>query len=382
MSFARTKIAALMCVLAAGGGLQAQTVEDGPVPEAYEPDAGIDPRPLADVSARLGYNTDRGVVAGVSVRTDRFLGNQSLRFDIEAGDDMRRLGLMWSAPDLLGKQPAFGVRFDASLTDPGDVFGFASETYRLTPSLTWQLGDTRAATVYGLMSHADISKVAATTSQLIRDDAGDRTLLAIGAGLRDRTVTGSGGSSWSVDLEGGATDTDHRYLKLTGRYDVRQAVLEDAVVLSARLRAGTLASLDGTSNIGDRFMLGSESLRGFGYGGFGPRDMAVADRPALGGNTYAIARFDARMPGLVPADSRLVPGLFVDVGSLWSLDSVAGGLTGTARVDDQARLRASAGVSLEIGTGLGPISINLGFPVAHESYDKTQEFSLSFQSRF
>jgi outer membrane protein insertion porin family len=130
-------------------------------------------------------------------------------------------------------------------------------------------------------------------------------------------------------------------------------------------------------------MLGQASLRGFSFGGFGPRDLAVATRPALGGQRFATLRFDAQFPNAFGGgDARVIPGVFADVGSLWDLDNVNGGIAGADVVDDSAQLRASLGVTFRINTGIGPIRVYFAHPVEEEVYDETEVFGLSFSRRF
>jgi outer membrane protein insertion porin family len=130
-------------------------------------------------------------------------------------------------------------------------------------------------------------------------------------------------------------------------------------------------------------MLGQASVRGFEFGGFGPRDLAVANTPALGGNYYGITRFDAQFPNIMgDGAERLTPGVFMDVGSLWGLDNAAGGVAGATPVDEGSNLRASVGLTLRIATGLGPIQMYRAHPVVDEDYDRTQTFGLTFSHSF
>jgi outer membrane protein insertion porin family len=367
-------IGAAGCLLA--WGALAQTPLDA------QPTPAPDPRPVADLAARIGYNSDRGAVIGASVRTDRLFGDQRLRFDVEVGEDAVSYGLDWAAPGLFGDAPAMGLELQATLAEPGDVFAFESESFRLKPTLTWRLGDGRGVQAHGLLSWADISEVPPDASRLIREDAGGRGLLALGVEVTDRRRGPDGAVSWGLGLQAGATDRDHDYLKATARVGASRALRDGGLVLSARLSAGHLESLSDDSNIGDRFVLGSATLRGFAYGGFGPRDLAAPGRPVLGGNSFAAARFDLRAPGLLPEGARVLPGLFLDMGSLWALDDVRGGVDGGAVVDDDPRLRAAVGLSFEIDTGIGPISLNLARPFEKEPHDDTQNVSLSIRSQF
>jgi outer membrane protein insertion porin family len=137
-----------------------------------------------------------------------------------------------------------------------------------------------------------------------------------------------------------------------------------------------------SSSIGDRFFLGQGSLRGFGFGGFGPRDLNTPNNSPLGGNSFVAWRTDIQMPYLVGEASTVVPGVFLDLGSIWDLNSVAGGANGTQIVDDSLNLRASLGISVQFNTAVGPISVSMAHAAKKERYDQTQTLMFSYNRSF
>ena len=73
----------------------------------------------------------------------------------------------------------------------------------------------------------------------------------------------------------------------------------------------------------DRFF-GNGKIRGFDANGIGPRDLAATNQDALGGNIFAVARFEADFPLGLPEEYGITGGAFLDVGSVWGLDNTAG----------------------------------------------------------
>ena len=74
----------------------------------------------------------------------------------------------------------------------------------------------------------------------------------------------------------------------------------------------------------DRFF-GNGKIRGFEPNGIGPRDLTAANQDALGGNLFAVARLRGRFPaGPARGIRHHAAALFLDVGSVWSLDDTAG----------------------------------------------------------
>jgi outer membrane protein insertion porin family len=138
----------------------------------------------------------------------------------------------------------------------------------------------------------------------------------------------------------------------------------------------------GASRLTDRFVLGSRQFRGFEFAGIGPRDTAVPNEDSLGGNFYAVARFETEFPLGLPEEYGIAGGAFLDVGTLWGLDDTAGGLTGTDPVDDDLHLRAAIGLSLFWNTPIGPLRLNFSQALMKEDYDRVQNFDITVQTRF
>ena len=70
--------------------------------------------------------------------------------------------------------------------------------------------------------------------------------------------------------------------------------------------------------------------------------------------------------------------MFADAGSLW--DSQFSDEPGV--VGNDFSLRASAGVGLIWASPFGPLRVNYSYPIAKEDFDRTQELSFGFSTRF
>ncbi len=157
------------------------------------------------------------------------------------------------------------------------------------------------------------------------------------------------------------------------------------MTLRATLEGGAITMLEGDSRVTDRFFLSSRQLRGFEPNGVGPRDLNVDNDDALGGNLYAVARFEAEFPLGLPEEYGIRGGVFVDVGSVWSLDNVDGGADGDDGLDwstTTSPCAPSAGVSLFWTTPLGPLRFNFSTPLVKEDYDEEQIFDFTISTQF
>jgi len=127
-------------------------------------------------------------------------------------------------------------------------------------------------------------------------------------------------------------------------------------------------------------------MRGFEPGGIGPRDRSLrADGGTyddfLGGNLFAVARFDAEFPLGLPEELGLRGGVFYDVGNLWGLNNVD--TSGSSNiVGSSGSFRHVIGFSVLWTTGLGPLRFNFSKALKKEDYDQEQSFDLTLQARF
>ena len=107
--------------------------------------------------------------------------------------------------------------------------------------------------------------------------------------------------------------------------------------------------------------------------------MAPQNSGALGGTVYAIGSLEARMPGLIPESYGIQAGLFSDFGTIGHLDNIATRTCTGAQfsgvgscVKDNLAFRASAGLSIQWRSPVGPVQINLGLPIFKTEYDRAQ----------
>ena len=146
--------------------------------------------------------------------------------------------------------------------------------------------------------------------------------------------------------------------------------------MRATVEGGYLSYLDGSSRVTDRFFLNSRLMRGFDPGGIGPRDADTDD--ALGGNAFAVARFEAEFPLGLPSEYGITGGVFLDVGSLWEV-----GETGTSDVlSDDPIARSVIGASIFWTTPIGPLRFNFTEPLDVQGFDNPKSFDVTVSTSF
>ena len=169
-------------------------------------------------------------------------------------------------------------------------------------------------------------------------------------------------------------------INTTALFVAERKIMREEVTIRAVFEGGIHSMLDGdNSRIIDRFS-GSE-IRGFEPYGIGPRDLAAGNQDALGGNYFAVAKFEAEFPLGLPEEYGIHGGVFLDVGSVWGLDNT-NGAGGIDSVDDSFSLRAAAGVSIFWDTAIGPLRFNFSKALEKEAFDEERDFDLTIQTRF
>ncbi len=151
--------------------------------------------------------------------------------------------------------------------------------------------------------------------------------------------------------------------------------------MSTTAEFGDIRGLGQDVRIQDRFFVGGDNLRGFATAGIGPRDTSTGD--ALGGNDYYVASATLSFPLGLPEELGLSGRVFTDVGSLFNID-----LGGTAANTSVVKGSTSAEPRLSSGTGvswkspLGPIRLDVAYPILKQSFDKREFFRVGFGTRF
>ncbi|TKA95101.1 hypothetical protein FAZ78_18665 [Cereibacter changlensis] len=381
MAVKRLCAVAVLAAVAAGAGTAQDLMSGDEMPEAAEAMPGLDLQDpetglIGKINAWLFYSSEDGVIGGASGTFNLPSGEgRWMQLGGEVAEKRQSLTGIFHQDLAFGTPASLDLTLRGSHDERRDALPFETTTGGLEARLTWPIGEAATLGTYLGFSTNRIHNPEDDLSPLLEPDVrrSERTALGadyqhtldLGGGALSRLRFGLGGELASIS---------------SGESQIRAqaSVLAGGLLADGRmswrgdLRMGLLETSGGDSSIGDRFILGPATLRGFSYGGFGPRD---GDQ-TLGGARYAAARFDVKFPQTF-GESALMPGLHADLGSLWGLDNTGGGA-----VDDDAHLRASLGVTLSARFGAGSLDLSLSDAVVKRDGDDAQPLQLSFQSRF
>jgi outer membrane protein insertion porin family len=333
------------------------------------------------------YGASSGVGGTVSLSEANFLGRgQFLKIELGGGADNLNADLTFAEPSFLDRDLRFSVNAFRHTTEQQKAF-YDTQNTGASLSLGFPVSENGQLTTQYKAASNQILNVDPGSSVLIV--AGTNTLSSVGFSYtfdnRSKGLNPNAGILVRLSQEIAGLGGSNGFSKTTALVGARTTRFNDALVLNVELEGGFLSDFSGTSNLTDRFFLGSSIMRGFQTHGMGPRDQIATNMDAVGGNFYAVARFEANFPIGLPEEYGMSGGLFFDVGSLWGLDDTDGGLTagdGLDLVDASMQLRAVIGVALFWETAIGPLRFNFTQVVAGPTYDEAETFSVTVGKSF
>lgn len=361
---------------------------DGSSPEQVIVDVNVEEAPTGSLGFGASYATSSGFGLNVSFQETNFLGRgQTVALRFDTGVDNRQLSARFVEPRFLDRDLAFSLAASYRVTD-NDSASYDTTVASFSPSIGFPVSENGRLQLSYLIESREISDVSATSSAIIHAEAGSRLTSQIGYAFSYDTRRTGLNPNAGVLLRFGQSlaglGGDSHYVKSSARLTATTKVAREEVTLSAEFEGGALHMLSGNSRITDRYAVSTNQIRGFEPYTIGPRDLASGSNDPLGGNYYAVARFEARFPLGLPEEYGVEGGIFFDIGSVWGLNNTAGGPLGgpVTVVDDSLNLRSSIGVSIFWDTAIGPLRFNFSRALQKESYDETRTFDLTVSTQF
>lgn len=372
----------------------------GSAPDRTVVTVEVEEQSTGELSFGLGFSTTDGPLIDTSVRERNFLGRgQDIRIGTVLSLRSQQIDLSFTEPYFLDKNIAAGFDLFEVKTSPATNFftgaappyqqfsygGALRAGYQLTDSLrqTWK---------YTLRSDR-ITDVQGDASLFIALQSGEHLTSSIGQVLlydqRDNRQTPTSGYFASLGNDVAGVGFGVQYLRNKINAGYYYSVWPEWV-FSVTGEVGDILGYGGQKVLlQDRFFVGGDNLRGFAPAGIGPRDSITQD--ALGGNKYYTGSLGLTVPLGLPKELGISGRVFTDVGSLWGTDqktliltpaqlATTGGIQPV--VQDSTAIRATAGVGVSWKSPMGPILIDLAYPIKKEPFDKTQFFHISFGTRF
>lgn len=373
--------------------------EPGSSPDQVVVNVDVDEKPTGSLGFGLSYSADGGAGITVNFSEANFLGRgQSIGFNVATTEDNQNSSFTFTERGFLGRDLSlsFGIFYR---TSDYDNALYNTRNGGLSLSLGFPLGEqSRLSLRYNYSRNSlfdlqdDVAADPTATppvaedirSPIIRREANQGSLASSSIGYSyeyDSRITGldpTRGTLLRFGQDIGGLGGDTKFLTTSLFAMGERQVWSEEVTLRVIAEAGHIHDFGDTgTRVTDRFFLRGK-MRGFEPNGIGPRD-GTGLEDALGGNAFAVVRFESEFPLGLPEEYGIMGGAFLDIGSVWSLSDRAG-LAG--EIDDGLKPRVAVGLSVLWDTPIGPLRFNFAKALKKEDYDRTQSFDLTVSTKF
>ncbi len=356
----------------------------GTTPEQVIVDVDVEEQPTGSLGFSASYSTDSGVGFAINFSEDNFLGRgQSFAVGLSTVSGGQSLNFSFGEPAFLRRDLALGLSAYYGVSQEQDGNSFDTVRYGAGVALGFPISENSRLRFFYNFDHDEISELDAAADSpilLAEPSQADTSRVGVTYSFDNRTTGLNPNAGVAIFLTGeyAGLGGDTEFVRSQVRAIGETRVAREEVTLRATFEGGVISALDDGTRQANRFSLNSRQMRGFESGGVGPRDLGATNQNALGGNQFAVARFEAAFPLGLPEEYGISGGVFADVGSVWGLDNTAGAAT----VDDFFILRSVVGVSIFWDTAIGPLRFNFSRPIQVEDYDRTREFDFTVEARF
>ena len=341
-------------------------------------------QPTGTLSLGASYSVSDDLGLNLGFTETNFLGRgQTVGLNISGGTDNLNATANFFEPAFLDRDLGFRLSLFSSTTEQFNAF-YNTQVYGGRTSLAFPAGDYSRFELRYLLQQEELTDVSVNSSTILQQDAARGPLVTSALGYlytydtRRGALNPLGGVQLRFGQDFAGVGGDVQSITTTALATIERRVANEEVTLRATFEAAALNMIEDDSRVTDRYF-GNGEIRGFETNGIGPRDLTAPNQDALGGNYSAVARFEAEFPLGIPNEYGLKGGLFMDAGSVWSLNDTQGT---AGPVDDSFHLRAVLGVSIFWTTPIGPLRFNFTRAIVKEDYDKVQNFDLTVSTTF
>ena len=344
-------------------------------------------KPTGSLTFGAGYSSQAGLGLLVEYGERNFLGRgQSLSFAVNTGKDDQLYELSFFEPMFLRNDLGFGLNLSVEDTNRQNA-AYDTGDLLFQPFVTYPLGERSKIKIDYSISQTDLSNPGDVGSIITNEvNEGEVISSSLGYVFSHDTRLYKSNSGNGIIFKLGQQFTglggDKTAMKTTVKLAAHRRVFKEDLKLSAEFESGLLTYTTGNSRVNDRFFLGSRKMRGFDAGGIGPRECSnrvcsANNNDALGGENFAVARFEAEFPLGIPDEYGLSGGLFYDIGNLWSLTKINNNV-----LYEDGSWRQAIGASVFWKTPIGPLRFNFSDVLKKEQYDRDESFDLTISTRF
>ena len=383
-------------------------VDTQPVPG--EPDLldvtyNVEEQPSGSVSASVGFSQSAGVIYGVGLSQNNFLGTGNrVNVGAQRSDTFTSVNFGFTDPywTLDGISRGYNVFYRETDYADSDISTFSTDAYGAGINFGYPVSELSRLNFGASVEDLTVKTYFDTASEIrryVEDQGEDAQSLKLTASWTrnnlNRGIMPTDGNYQRLSLETGVPGSDSEYYKLRARAQQLFPINDDeswAFKFTGNVGyADTLGGNDPFPFYENFYAGGLGSVRGFTSNTLGQRTTPATeggrDR-TLGGNVSVEGSAEIIFPLPFIEDQRaLQTSLFLDGGNtfLTSCYDVLAEDAGRQQCNsgvDLGDLRYSAGIGLSWLTPVGPLTFSVAEPLNDESGDDTQFFQFSLGQSF
>ena len=355
------------------------------VPSETAPDrtvikVDVQEKSTGELSFGVGWSTIAGPLIEASMRERNLLGRgQDVSAKASIGTKQNQAVFSFTEPYFLDRQLAAGFDLFSTTRKLQNESSYDSNSLGASLRAGYSIHENLRQDIKYTLKRDQVENVDSSASAFIKEQEGTATLSSIQQTLlwdyRDSRIEPTEGYYIRLNNELAGLGGSQRFLRNNigaGQY----FPLDEQVVLSLSGNAGIISSIgDEKIRITERYFLGGDTLRGFASAGVSPRDHATGD--ALGGLWQYSGSAQLKFPLGLPDELGFGGQIFSDFGSIGETEKYANG-----RIDQSSSIRVSVGAGVTWKSPMGPVAVDLGFPIKKESFDERELFRFNFGTRF
>lgn len=383
-------------------------VDTQPVPG--EPDLldvtyNVEEQPSGSVSASVGFSQSAGVIYGVGLSQNNFLGTGNrVNVGAQRSDTFTSVNFGFTDPywTLDGISRGYNVFYRETDYADSDISTFSTDAYGAGINFGYPVSELSRLNFGASVEDLTVKTYFDTVSEIrryVEDQGEDAQSLKLTASWTrnnlNRGIMPTDGNYQRLSLETGVPGSDSEYYKLRARAQQLFPINDDeswAFKFTGNVGyADTLGGNDPFPFYENFYAGGLGSVRGFTSNTLGQRTTPATeggrDR-TLGGNVSVEGSAEIIFPLPFVEDQRaLQTSLFLDGGNtfLTSCYDVLAEDAGRQQCNsgvDLGDLRYSAGIGLSWLTPVGPLTFSIAEPLNDKSGDDTQFFQFSLGQTF
>lgn len=374
-------------------------------PDLLDVTYNVEEQPSGSVSASVGFSQSAGVIYGVGLAQNNFLGTGNrVNVGAQRSDTFTSVNFAFTDPywTLDGISRGYNLFYRETDYGDSDISTFSTDAYGAGINFGYPISELSRLNFGASIEELTVKTYDDSASEIIRyvEDQGDdaQSLKLTASWTRNnlnRGIMPTAGNYQRVSLETGVPGSDAEYYKLRARAQQLFPINDDqtwALKFTGNLGyADTLGGNDPYPFYENFYAGGLGSVRGFTSNTLGQRTTPTRDGGrdrTLGGNILVEGSAEVLFPMPFVEDQRAIqPSLFLDAGntflsSCYDVQEADVGRQQCSSGVDLGDLRYSVGIGLSWLTPVGPLTFSVAEPLSDKSGDDTQFFQFSLGQTF